>query len=118
MNATDLNTSQVNFGKERGGYDRQQVDSYVELLGNAYEQVSQQYITLQNKYKALFQGYHKLKTESSQRGADEMVITKTLIDAEMMAQKIIATAQAEAERIRGDACIEKAAVTFHISLRQ
>ena len=88
----------ISFAKEKNGYDRAQVDSYIKKISDAYETTYYEFLDVSGKYKSLME-----ERESSgsreETGMNADVAAKTLINTEMLAQKIIADAQAEANSI-------------------
>ena len=92
----------ISFAKEKNGYDREQVDSYIKKLSDAYQTTYLEYLDISGKYKSLLEEREKPNAQ----GAAELspdVIAKTLINTEMLAQKIITDAQAEATELIKDA---------------
>ena len=85
----------IDFIKEKNGYDREQVDSYIEKLSDMYQKIYNEYIVISGKYKELLE-------TNSDPGAQERtesnseIVAKTLLNAEMLAQKITEDAKAEA----------------------
>ena len=120
--ATMIENKEVSFGKQFNGYDKGQVDRYVDSLTKAYQTAYDEYKAVCGKYNSLLEDFNELEAKEAQRPAAE-IITKTLVDAETMASKIISDAntesemiikkaQDEAKRITGDAYTEKAALNI------
>ena len=88
----------IHFTKEKNGYDRAQVDSYIKKLSEAYQTTYYEYLDISGKYKSLLEEREKPSAqEQSELSPD--VVAKTLINTEVLAQKIIADAQVEATAI-------------------
>ena len=97
-----LSTENVFFDKQVNGYDRTQVDRYILSISEAYQTAYDEYASVCGKYNDLLEDYRILEEkELSRPNAD--IITKTLVDAETLAQKIIANAKADAAEITADA---------------
>jgi cell division septum initiation protein DivIVA len=89
------------FPEVRNGYDRGQVDKYINKLSEAYQAAYDENTAIWDRYNTLLAEYNKLNIhEQIELNSD--VVTKTLIYAEMLAQKIITDAHEEAERARGE----------------
>ena len=88
----------ISFTKEKNGYDRKQVDSYIKKISEAYEKNYYEFLDVSGKYKSLLEE-HKSSDNRESAGMNPDIAAKTLINTEMLAQKIIADAQAEANAI-------------------
>ena len=119
-----MTINDVTFTKQLNGYDRAEVDSYVENLTLAYQTAYDEYNSVCAKYNDLLEEYRILCREQEQNKSNVDVIAKTLVDTETLAHKIIVDAQAHADKItaetqaavqiiREDALIEKAAAKRH-----
>ena len=95
------NTSN-SFEKERKGYKREQVDSYIKKLGDAYQSTYDEYQEINGKYNELLEYCGKLSIQE-QPAVRSAITAKTLKFSEMIAQKIIMDAQSEAARIINEA---------------
>ena len=115
-----MTNTEVHFEKQFNGYDRGQVDRYVASLTNAYQTAYDEYKAVCDKYNGLLEDYKEFKEKEAERPAAD-IITKTLVDTESLAHKIIADAteeaaritdkaETEAKRIIDDAYTEKAAM--------
>ena len=111
----------VSFAKQVIGYDRTEVDSYVEDLSRAYQTAYDEYNSVCAKYNDLLEEFDTLLRQQEQTKSNVAVIARTLVDTETLAQKIIADAQAQADKltaetqaavqiIRDETFTEKAAV--------
>ena len=87
-----MNNMNINFSEEKFGYNRGQVDSYIKMLSGAYEETYTECQEIQRKYNNLLEERRDTR-EQPELSTD--IITKTLINTEILAQKIIADAQAE-----------------------
>ena len=109
---------EVSFEKQINGYNREQVDSYIEKLADAYQAAYDEITSVYGKYNELLEKYREMEARENGRPSAE-VITNTLMNTEMLAQKILkdanqdaaetrGAAQAEAKRIVEEAYVEKA----------
>ena len=108
-----MSASDISFAKQHNGYDREQVDRYIENLSNAYRTAYNEYTAVCAKYNSLLEEYKQLSERLAEQPAERPesgsgksnieIIAKTLIDTEALAQKIIADAQAEADKLREQA---------------
>lgn len=103
----------IEFTEQKNGYDREQVDNYIQKLTEAYQRTYDEYIASCEKYNALMVNYKQLE-EEKQIGVNSNLISKVLLDSEKLAQeiveisyKIIANAYNEEARI-----VEKAKKNF------
>ena len=102
-----MTNTKVFFTKERNGYNKEQVDSYVRKISEAYQTTIDEYKDMSDKYKDLSDKYNSLQEESAKTEKPAIVsqpeelnseiIAKTLISTEKLAQKIIDDAHAEAK---------------------
>ena len=89
---------EVFFAEQKNGYDKTQVDSYIQRLTEAYQKAYNEYLATCDKYNALIMEYKKLESEK-QTGTNAGVIARILIDSEKLAQKILDNAYNEETRI-------------------
>ncbi|MCL2337077.1 MAG: DivIVA domain-containing protein [Firmicutes bacterium] len=94
--------AEVIFATQSEGYNKTDVDNYISKLREAYQTAYHENQTISSKYEALMQDYQKLEAEK-QGGLNAEVITKVLLDAEILARKIIDEACVEADKITGQA---------------
>lgn len=95
-------TNTILFTEENNGYSKEQVDSYISKLSKAYQAAYTDNQEIQEKYNALVEECKKLEVqEKTKLNAD--VITKTMLNLETLAQKIIAEAQEEVVRAKVEA---------------
>ena len=90
------------FAEQTNGYDKKQVDNYIQKLTEAYQKAYNEYFDTYNKYNVLIQNYKKLESEKqveSQMGLKSDIIEKILLDAEKLAKDIINNAHSEEARI-------------------
>jgi len=104
----------VLFETQKNGYNRDQVDRYVENLSLAYQQAYDEITAVQGKYDKLSEMYNELsaressgtnsyiKNHISDSSATD-VITKVLANSEILAKNLIAEANEAAERIKAAA---------------
>lgn len=85
----------VLFNEEKKGYDKEQVSLYIKKLSKAYQSAYNENMVLQKKYDDLLLEQGKLKTREPEE-LDSGMVTKILMDTEMLAQKIINDANNEA----------------------
>ena len=88
-------TEKMFFTEEKNGYDREQVDSYISKLSQAYQTAYDEYQDVSGKYNSLLEDCKKLEVQE-RTGLSSDIVAKTLINTEALAQKIIADAHAEA----------------------
>ena len=105
----------ISFQKEKNGYDRQQVDNYIKKISDAYQTTYYEFLDVSGKYKSLLEEREnapKQEIEEKQEkqekrehsgGMNPDIAAKTLINTEMLAQKIITEAQTEAAAVIADA---------------
>jgi len=88
------------FKEQLTGYDKNQVDNYIQKIADAYQTAYNEYLATCEKYNALMQDY-KILEEKKQSGinADADIIAKTLINSEKLAKEIIDNAHEEERRI-------------------
>lgn len=89
------------FTDQTPGYDKRQVDSYIQKLTAEYTALQEQHSKLAAAYQGLNNQCSAAQAPPPHPGAD--VIAKALIDAETTAGRIIDDAQNEAARIVGGA---------------
>ena len=97
----------ITFSREMKGYNREQVDSYVKKVGDAYQTSYDEYQALRSRLDDLLEENKALKAqpkaEPASMGLNSDVIAKALVNAEMLAQQSLADARAEAAVILADA---------------
>ena len=102
-----MTASEITFAKQYNGYDREQVDRYIENIANAYRAAYNEYTEICAKHNSLLEEYKELSERLAERPesgkSNVEIIAKTLVDTEALAQKIVADAQTEADRIREQA---------------
>jgi len=97
----------ISFRSKLNGYDKAQVDNYIENLTDAYGAAHDEYAAKCVEYDGLFESFKELELEARERrhaGAD--AATRTLLDTEILAYQITDNAQDDARRIIEDAHIE------------
>ena len=94
--------SKIVFQNEENGYSKSQVDSYIEKLSAAYQAAYDENQMMQRKYSTLIEEHSRLE-EESQSKVNPVVLAKTIMDMEMLAQSILNEAKAEAENLKDDA---------------
>ncbi|MCL2030484.1 MAG: hypothetical protein FWG93_02960 [Oscillospiraceae bacterium] len=95
-------TGKVYFTEEKNGYDREQVNHYIRMLSEAYTGVYNEYRALQGRYNGLLEKAGTPDTQA-RAGMDPEIAAKTLMNTEMLAQKIISEAQTEAAAAKAEA---------------
>ena len=103
-------STNISFMKEKNGYDKTQVDNYVKKLSEAYQTTYYEYLDISGKYKALKEEHENME-KPQQTSMNPDVAAKTLINAELLVQKIISEAQAEATKLIEDAKNQKETAT-------
>ena len=102
-----MTANEISFAKQYNGYNREQVDRYIESITNAYRSAYNEYTEVCAKHSSLLNDYKELserlakQQESSTSNVD--TIAKALVDTEALVKKIIADAQVEADKIREQA---------------
>jgi len=91
-----MGSVKVPFTTQKMGYDRDQVDKYINKLTGEYS-------SLHKKYTELFSKYD-LHAKQSDMGM--AAVSKAIVDAEVRAIQIIAEANNEAAQIKGSAHVE------------
>jgi len=92
--------TEILFNEQKNGYDKIQVDSYIQKITEAYQTACKEYQTTCEKYNNLMQDYKKLELAKNSGGnADADIIAKTLINSERLAKEIIDNAHSEEARI-------------------
>ena len=94
-----MTNNEVVFAKQVIGYDRAEVDSYVENLTNAYKTAYDEYNAICAKYNDLLEDFDALWRQQEQTRSNADVIARTLVDTETLAQKILTDAQAQADKL-------------------
>jgi cell division initiation protein len=97
-----MNIRDVSFSKQFNGYDRDEVDRYIKNLSQTYQTAYEEYNAVCTKYNELFEKYKALGEQQDKNKPNADIITKTLVNAESLAQKIIAEAQSEADIIKAE----------------
>jgi len=98
-----MTSSDVTFSTQIIGYDRAEVDSYVENLSQAYQTAYGEYNTVCAKYNDLLEEYDTIWRQQEQSKSNVAVIARTLVDTETLAHTIIADAQAQADKLTAEA---------------
>jgi cell division septum initiation protein DivIVA len=101
MTIAKLNTS-IAFEKQLNGYSKEQVDRYITDLATAYQSAYDEYNNVCAQHNALLDDYKLLQAKIEER-PNTGFIAKTLADTEIIVQKIIADAHAEAAIITAEA---------------
>ena len=96
-----MNTN-ISFTEEKRGYDKNQVNSYIKKLSEAYQITYDEYMDVSGKYETLLEETKRSGEQENPKTNSE-VITKVLVNAEVLAQTITADAQADAENIKNEA---------------
>ena len=99
----------IKFAEQPLGYDKQQVDSYINKLTYEYTAMHNEYINLVTKCNSLSETCSRLTDEKNklvgmlnqrpnQNSDSESAIARAIIDAETMAKQIMDRANAEAAK--------------------
>ena len=89
-------TIKIPFATQEMGYDRNQVDRYVQKLADEYR-------GLQHKFNELSEKKDGSGVTSERHGINAEAISKAMVDAEVKAIQIVAEAKNEASRVIGNA---------------
>ena len=92
----------ISFAREIYGYNREQVNSYIKKVGDAYNTTYSEYRKIADKYESLLEDSKKAKPKE-QSGLDPDAIKRTLMNAEILALKIIEDAYAEVSALMAEA---------------
>ncbi|MCL2519301.1 MAG: DivIVA domain-containing protein [Oscillospiraceae bacterium] len=96
----------ISFDRNLIGYNKVQVDRYIGNLVDAYQTAYDEYNAKCSEYDELLDNYRTLAArEKSHPGAD--IITKTLLDAELLTQTILSEAREEAKNITEESYVKK-----------
>ena len=82
----------VKFEDAKKGYNKKQVDTYIETINDEYQKVLAEYQALEEKME-----------ESKSDTSHNDVIAAALINAEIAGKQVVANAHLEAKRITGEA---------------
>ncbi|MCL1816355.1 MAG: DivIVA domain-containing protein [Clostridiales bacterium] len=94
-----MTNGKINFPEVMKGYDMEQVDNYISKLSAAYQAAYDENTAIRERYNNLLDDFKKLSSQEETEINPEII----LMYAEMLAQKIIADAQAEAAQIKAEA---------------
>ena len=94
-----MTSSKIIFPEVMKGYDREQVDRYISKLSEAYQEAYDENTAIRERYNTLLEDFKKLNVQEQAELNPEII----LMYAEMMAQKIIADAQADAAQAKAEA---------------
>ena len=100
-------TIKIPFATQEMGYDRNQVDKYVQKLADEYRGLQHKYNELSEKKNgtmSLDSGKHE--ANSSVNNINAEAISKAIVDAEVKAIQIVTEAKNEASRVIGNAYSE------------
>ena len=94
-----MTNSKIIFPEVMKGYDREQVDKYISKLSEAYQEAYDENTAIRERYNNLLEDFKKLSSQEQAELNPEII----LMYAEMLAQKIIADAQADAAQAKAEA---------------
>ncbi|MDR1927676.1 MAG: DivIVA domain-containing protein [Oscillospiraceae bacterium] len=95
---------------KKGGYNREQVDAYIEKIRAAYQELYQQYQAQEAEIQELRTRCARLENEPRRNEAPQdaaeyqaklLAVGQALVDAQLMRQQILEQAKYEAQRLRG-----------------
>ena len=100
----------IKFSEQPMGYDKQQVDNYINKLTYEYNAMHNEYMSLVTKCNSLSETCLRLSDEKnrlaeilnqqpSQNKEHEAAIAKALIDAEILAKQIVDRANTESAKV-------------------
>ena len=115
-----MKNTNIYFSDESNGYNKEQVNNYIDNLSKAYEIMYGEHQSLIKKYNELSDDMNKLNAQE-RPDLNSDVIAKTLVRAETLAQNIVADAHTEAaymiasaktdsKKIMDDAYTEKTSI--------
>lgn len=115
-----IENTEVIFERQFNGYDKSQVDRYIDSLAKAYQKVYDEHNAICGKYDSLLEEFNALRIKDEERPAadiiakalveSEAIANKIILEASMEAEMIIETAKCDAKKIAEDAYTEKAAI--------
>lgn len=94
-----MTKSRIIFPEALNGYDTEQVDTYITKLSDAYQLAYDENTALREKYNNLLEDCKKSNMQQLIK-ANSDNIAKILMYADMLAQKVIADAQAEVSQVK------------------
>jgi len=94
-----MTNAKIIFPEVFKGYDMEQVDRYITKLSAAYQEAYDENTAIRARYNNLLEAFKQLNAQE-QEGMDPEIV---LMYAEMLAQKIITDAQADAALVRAEA---------------
>ena len=98
----EMVSQEITFSRQLSGYDRDQVDRYLQRLCDAYQTAYDGYNEMMHEYNTLLRRYRQLEEQEMSR-PNQDIIAKILVDSESAAQKRISEANSEAEKIIAEA---------------
>ena len=92
--------TEITFNNQKNGYDKTQVNNYVQKIAEAYQKMYEEHTAICEKYDNLLQDYKKLEEQNQNAVATSTeMIAKTLIDTEKLAKRIVGNARKEEARV-------------------
>ena len=93
--------AEILFNEQKNGYDKGQVDNYIQMITKSYQNAYAEYLDINGKYNELVQSYKKLESEKAGKpaGLDADIIAKTLLSSEKLAKEIVDNAYDEEARM-------------------
>ena len=93
--------AEILFTEQKNGYDKAQVDNYIQMLTKSYQKVYKEYLDISGKHNELMQEYKRLETEKPEKpaGLNADIIAKALINSEKLAKEIVDNAHNEEARM-------------------
>jgi len=104
-NIMTMTSTGVTFEKQINGYDKTQVDRYIDSIAQAYQIVYEEFISVCYENNDLLKKNDEL-TEQMKNTPNADAIARALISAELLAHEIIDDAKTEAEAMRARAQAE------------
>ena len=95
---------EVHFTVQKNGYSVDEVDRYIKKISDEYQVTYDENQSLSARYDALLRDYQALERENRTKITEELeagagIVSRAILDAEIMAQKIISGAHEEATKI-------------------
>ena len=94
--------TQILFQSETGGYNKNQVNAYINKLTEAYQSAYDENQALISKYNDLLEELLSIENKESTK-MNSQFVAKTIVDTEVLAKSIIDDAFAQAECIKAEA---------------
>jgi len=96
-------TIKIPFATQAMGYDRNQVDKYIQKLADEYRNLQQKFNELSSRTDSSPDRQLIERQSADRQNSNMEAISKAIVDAEVKAIQIVAEAKNEASRVVGNA---------------